>query len=129
MLRNINFSNAMLRWSAHAFAASHISYLLFFVDIRSAFYSMIRELVLPMGTQEEHIDSVIAKVGVPVMFLAPLKRLLQEPSILEKDVQDPHLLQVLTSGHKDNGDGQIIKKNTQHKFPSSKNLLPMDPRE
>ena len=56
--RGTDHSNATVRWSLHAFTAARISAEVFFVDIRSAYYTMIRELVIPMISSGEDLDHI-----------------------------------------------------------------------
>ncbi len=97
--RGADHSNATVRWSLHAFTAARISAEVFFVDIRSAYYTMIRELVIPVISSGEDLDHIVQSIGVPLQFVEPLKFLMQRPSVLEQHITDKHLLDIITSAH------------------------------
>ena len=48
------------------------------------FYSMMRQLVVPMVTSNSDLDSLLDTIGVPLLFVEPLKLLLRQPSLLEE---------------------------------------------
>ena len=74
--RGTDFSAALMRWSMQAYAAYKSSFLEFCVDIRSAFYSMLRQAVMPIATSQDDLDTIINRIGVPQAFVQPLTRLL-----------------------------------------------------
>ena len=76
-----------------------MSCVVLFVDIRSAYYTMLRELVMPLQTSGGDIDDMIQRVGIPIAFVEPLKLLVREPCILERYVSDKHLLELISSSH------------------------------
>ncbi len=61
----------MIRWAHHAFSISGVSTVMLFVDILSAFYAMIREIVFPLLTSDEDLDMIIDRNGVPQPFVGP----------------------------------------------------------
>ena len=61
---------------------------------------MVREIVLPMQTSTEDLDTLIDRIGVPEIFVAPLKQLIAEPATLDTLVPDKHLLEMLTSAQR-----------------------------
>jgi len=95
--RGTDMASALLRWGQHTLAHYKWSSVTFFVDIKSAFYSMIRQLVTPLMVGENDTDYIVDKIGVPDVFVPALRKLMEDPSLLERYVTDPHLCAMLTA--------------------------------
>ena len=68
----------------------------FFCDVTAAFYSMIRQLVLPVSHYNTDIDDIIDQIGIPDPFIELLKLLMTDASTLERLTPDTHLLAMLS---------------------------------
>ena len=66
------------------------------LDIQGAFYSVIRELLMPVGTSMEALEELIDNIGVPIQFQSALETLLQQPAMLHNVLADKHLLSSVT---------------------------------
>ena len=95
--RGTDMATALIRWCSLAFAHYKLSYVTFYVDIKSAFYSMIRQLVMPMLNIEGDIADIVDRIGVPDAFVEPLKLLIAQPSLIEQFISDKHLAGLITS--------------------------------
>ena len=96
--RGTDLANATVRWNQHAYKGHNQSCVIFFTDVEAAFYSTIRELLLPQAQSPDSIEDILDKTGVPLIFVEPLEKLLAEPPLLEQLLGDhKHLLHMLTS--------------------------------
>ena len=64
--------------------------MILFVDLKSAFYRVVRELVLPHSHGADWSDIVDA-LAIPPALEEGLSVLLRHPSLLEQQLPDPHL--------------------------------------
>ena len=71
-----------------------------FCDVTAAFYSMIRQLVLPVSYHCTDIDDIIDQIGLPDLFIEPLKLLMTDSSTLERLIPDKHLLAMLSESQR-----------------------------
>ena len=98
--RGTDVSNALLRWNLFHQKASGNSSVTFFCDVTAAFYTMIRQLVVPVSYQVDDLNDIIDKIGVPDCFIEPLQQLISDTSTLERLVQDKHLLAMLSESQR-----------------------------
>eukprot|EP00973_Karenia_brevis_P021880 3008631-Karenia_brevis.AAC.1 len=72
------------------FVRTHVDFLrehkrsgaVLFADLKSAFYSVVREFVLPMAsTEESTIDDLID--SVPLLLVPAVQQLIMQPSVIE----------------------------------------------
>ncbi len=68
---------------------------LFFVDVKEAYYSLLRELVLPGGASEQQLASLLGRLDLPAAVGAALMQRLRGPSALEELGTDPDLIRQL----------------------------------
>ena len=61
------------------------------LDVRAAFYTVLRELLLPLGTSQTELEALVEDLEVPLLFEQPLLNMLQQPAIIPELVQDHHL--------------------------------------
>ena len=73
--RGTDLSAAMLRWALAAFTDAGISAIIFCVYGKSAFYTMLREIVMPMAASSDDFETIINSIGIPLPFVQPLSRL------------------------------------------------------
>ena len=85
-------TQARAKRSQHKFA-------LFFVDLQSAYYRAVRELLLPLE-REDADEEAILDLQVPPWAVDTLRLLLRTPCALE-DMDDKHLLRILCDVHTD----------------------------
>ena len=96
--RGTDLANSTIRWCQHGLKGQGKSCIIFYTDIRAAFYSVIRELILPQAQSPYSLDDIIDELGIPLLFVVPLEKLLADPSLLPRLLgDDQHLLQMLTS--------------------------------
>ena len=62
----------------------------------AAFYTMIRQLVLPAVYYHDDLSSIVDQIGTTAPLVAPLKLLMCSASVLEELVGDKHLLAMLS---------------------------------
>ena len=70
-----------------------------FVDLKSGFYTVVRELVMRLRTSGDDLDRVLASLGTPKRLEGALAELLAQPSIVERYVRDEHLAALLSEAH------------------------------
>ena len=85
-------AQARARKSRHNFA-------LFFVDLQSAYYRAVRELLLPLEGSDEDTDAIL-QLDIPEWAGEVLQLLLRTPCSLE-GIDDQHLLRILCDVHTD----------------------------
>ncbi len=65
----------MIRWHLHYTFAKGIAVCTISVDVFAAFYTMIRELVLPFRKAQGRIDEVLDRTGIPIEFQDDVKNI------------------------------------------------------
>ena len=98
--RGTDISNALIRWNMFHQRCTNSSTVTCFCDVTAAFYSMIRQLVLPVSYHCSDIDDIIDQIGVPDLFIEPLKLLMTDSSTLERLIPDKHLLAMLSESQR-----------------------------
>ena len=76
------------------FAAAHacrVSSMALFVDLKSGFYTVVRELVVRLQASGGDLERVLESIGAPVQLESALPRLMAEPSIVERNLGEGHL--------------------------------------
>ena len=94
--RGTDISNALIRWNLFHQKCAKKSAITFFCDVTAAFYSMIRQLVLPVSYHSDDLEDIINQIGIPEPFIEPLKLLMMDASTLERLIPDKHLLAMLS---------------------------------
>ena len=94
--RGTDISNALVRWNLCNRQEEKECTMTFFSDVTSAFYTMIRQLVVPVAHIFSDIEDIINQIGIPLAFVEPLRILLSKPSTLEEVIPDKHLLAMLS---------------------------------
>ena len=61
---------------------------------------MIGQLVLPVSYHCTDIDDIIDQIGIPDLFIEPLKLLVTDSSTLERLIPDKHLLAMLSESQR-----------------------------
>ena len=75
--------------------------LALFVDLKSGFYTVVRELVMKLHTSADDFGRILASLGTPKRLEGALTELLAQPSIVERFVRDEHLAALLSEAHTD----------------------------
>ena len=76
--------------------------MVFFADVVSAFYGVVREVVMPLKHCELDHEELIDQLEIPVAFEEAMVKLLQEPDLMSRYVGDEHLLALTTEAHRFN---------------------------
>ena len=98
--RGTDVSNALIRWNMFHQRSRHQCSMTFFGDVTAAFYTMIRQLVVPASYNSTDIDDIINQIGIPLAFVEPLKLLMSDSSTLERLIPDKHLLAMLSESQR-----------------------------
>ena len=98
--RGTDISNALIRWNLFHQKCVKKSAVTFLCDVTAAFYSMIRQLVLPVSYHIDDLDDIIDQIGIPEPFVEPLKILMTDASTLERLIPDKHLLAMLSESQR-----------------------------
>ena len=67
-----------------------------FVDLVSAFYTVVRELCMTLSTSDEDIAKLFSTLGLPPSAMHELAQKLQEMPILDEAGVDPHLRAIVS---------------------------------
>ena len=62
------------------------------LDVKAAFYIVLRELLLPLDTTYEQLQILLEDLEIPSLFQQPLSAMLQQPGIIPSIVDDKHLI-------------------------------------
>ena len=78
--------------------ACRVSSMALFVDLKSGFYTVVRELVVRLQSSGGDIERVIESSRAPAQLESALLRLMAEPSV-ERHLGDCHLSALLSEAH------------------------------
>lgn len=70
-----------------------------FIDIKSAFDSVVRELIMPLITTDTCSADLAERLEIPLALIGPLEALLAKPTFLDTFVDDTHLIAQITDTH------------------------------
>ena len=70
-----------------------------FVDIASAYYSLLRQLAMDVEATDENILALLKRLGYPDCHIAAVAAKLEEPSAMEALQVPPHLRAILGEFH------------------------------
>ena len=76
-----------------------VSAMALFVDLKSGFYTVVRELVVRLQSSGDDIERILGSISAPVQLEAALLRLMAEPSIVERHLGVGHLSALLSEAH------------------------------
>ena len=76
-----------------------ISALALFVDLKSGFYTVVRELVVKLQTSGDDIGRILDSVSAPAVLEGALLKMMAEPAIVERYLGDSHLGALLSEAH------------------------------
>ena len=79
--------------------ACRVSAMALFVDLKSGFYTVVRELVMRLQTAGDDVERVIESISAPAQLESALLRLMAEPSIVERHLGNGHLSALLSEAH------------------------------
>ncbi len=100
--KGTDFANLFLRLRIDHARSRNLCLAILYVDLCSALYSVLRELVLPIGTSSEDLEAMTDDLEVLLIFADALEALLRQPALLEQHITDKHLLQQVTEAHTHN---------------------------
>ena len=87
----------------HCFLAAakvaRVSSIALFVDLKSGFYTVVRELVLQLRSSGDDLERVLASISAPPALEQALLGMIGEPAIVERFVDDEHLRALLNEAH------------------------------
>ena len=86
---------AFLEHSRHVGRTAAVAY----VDLWSGFYTVVRQLVMPIATTADDMAEVVDSLQVPRCCEDALRAMIAEPAVVEKHGLDPHLAAMLTEAH------------------------------
>ena len=97
--KGITLASLGVRGFLAATRACRISSMALFVDFKSGFYTVVRELVVRLQTSGDDLDRVLESISAPVQLESALLRLMAEPSIVERHLGEGHLSALLSEAH------------------------------
>ena len=93
--RGTDMSSAFVRWSARLAQSSGQNVVLLFLDIQSAYYSVIHALLGPRSFDDASLDEILDELDIPIAVYKPLERMLDAPGAISLTVCDPHVQSML----------------------------------
>eukprot|EP00959_Pyramimonas_sp_CCMP1952_P277437 5799761-Pyramimonas_sp.AAC.1 len=75
--------------------------ILYFIDLKAAFYSTIRSLFLPTRNDAGDRGYIFHSHEIPLVLTPLFEAILQHPGALAELEDQPHLLALLIEGHHD----------------------------
>ena len=82
--KGTNLASLGVRGFLAATRACRISSMALFVDLKSGFYTVVRELVVRLQASGDDLERVLESISAPVQLGSALLRLMAEPSIVER---------------------------------------------
>ena len=89
--RGTDMATLHLHTLMHHLAASATSLLLFFADLRTAFYRVIKEILLRLPRQADDLQAAVEDMEIPLCFQDVLEQTIAGPTILDQVLPDEHL--------------------------------------
>ena len=93
----VDMASHALRQFLDILFAYRISAVCFFIDIRAAFYSVLRPLLYETGGDEESFGRLVLLLGLPASCIEPLVSTLREASAMQQAGASDHLQAVVHS--------------------------------
>ena len=93
------FANQLVRLAIQIAKVRKLVIILQFIDIRTAFYRVIREKIVPLATSPQQLEDMVEDMEIPLLFVEPLLKMLAQPDILTDNDIDPHLLKILADAN------------------------------
>lgn len=97
--RTTSIAIQMVRMAIQTAAALKKLMAILFVDVKAAFYRVLRQVVMPMRTSPDDMQDLIDTMEIPIMFVQPLTELLAKPDIISQACDDQHLNAILTDAN------------------------------
>ena len=88
----------MARAFVEATAATGQSGLIFFIDLSSGFYTVIRELAMRLSSDPDDIDAILDGIEIPECWHDALRDMMGQPNKMDEHIPD-HLAEVLADTH------------------------------
>ena len=100
--RNTGMATHYLRSFLRLAKANNRTVGALFLDLKDAFYTVIRELVAPLATSAEDLEELMQTLEIDRVFEGPLREALSRPFVLEGLVDDQHLLAMVSEAYTNN---------------------------
>ena len=81
---------------------------MYFIVLKTAFYSLVRSLVLPAKGDEDDKQYVIHNHDIPLVLMPLLEVIISQPGARSAIGDQPHLLAMLVGGHRDTHFGVAV---------------------
>ena len=76
------------------------SSVLAFADLKAAFYTVVREILLPLDTSEDDRDAIVAAAPTPPALVPVLQAMMANPFLDPAKINDAHLADLLNDAHR-----------------------------
>ena len=96
--RGTTMATHVLRSVLELASATKTSAVIPLYDLKNAYYEVVREMVLPLGTEYNEIKDKMETYGLPAQLKGAVELLLQYP-VLTEETCPPHLLSMLVQAH------------------------------
>ena len=99
--KGTDMAAAYLRWTLRTTQCQVLDVCLFFIDVLSAYYSVLHMLLDPESYSRDSLGDVIDQLDIPLAFHETLYRMLGNPGAISLHVHEPHLRAMLLDSVRD----------------------------
>ena len=91
----VDFAGATLKWSLQYAQAIGQPIVALYIDIRSAYYSVIHDILPRHKHTDLQVGEMLNELSIPDAFIGPIMETMRAPGLLENLTNDPHLNSIL----------------------------------
>ena len=99
--RGVDMASLLLRSFLARTSALKRTALVVFYDVKTAFYAVIRQMLLPVHLSREEYLDVLDSVDIPLQLLPVLEAAMACPALVPEITSDKQLTAILTDAHMD----------------------------
>ena len=99
--RGVDMASLLLRSFLARTSALKRTALVVFYDVKTAFYAVIRQMLLPVALSSEEYLDVLDSVDIPLPLVPTLEAAMACPAVVPEITSDKHLTSILTDAHLD----------------------------
>ena len=98
--KGVDLASLLLSSTLSVIKRKSLTSLSLFIDVKAAYYSVLRQVLLPMPTSSADLDDLLESVEIPIALVPLVEHLLANPCLLAS-YTSAHLLAVLADVHQD----------------------------
>ena len=89
--KGTEMASAFIKWRTHLAQLVSSGITLFFLDVQSAYYSVLHACLDPHSFDDATLGDIIDQMDIPIAFCATLEKLLSAPGAISSHIHDAHL--------------------------------------